>query len=218
MKQAKIILLALIITAAVALTVMLAGCGEAEPAEDSKEPQAVNENQEKEEQNPSSTPEPLNLETDFIYLNITPEEADEIFGEPLTVSNDEFSGFNLITHTYEGVSCVFRTFENEEPRLINLWVLAEGFAPIHGIEVGDSFDSVLSKIELGEDDNIIYSNEMYYYVLSDDMTFFNNSNDTYIGTTVSFSNWGDSYSIKGELDIDFNENDEVYFIRIIINY
>jgi len=163
-----------------------------------------------------TTPKPLSLENDFIYLNITPEEADELFGELLSTDFSDGSGAGLFYRIYQNVSCTFMFGEDGEIRLINLWLLAPGYAPIRGIEVGDLLESVLSKIALDENDSITYNNEMYYYVLSDDMTFFTNTYDTYIGTTVSFNNWGDSYTVKGAMEIDFDENDEVYLIRIIV--
>ena len=228
MKRTKGIFLALIIIT----TVLLGGCGATEPAENT-EPPTVNEKQNKseesknessyennsetktednKEQNVSSSPEPLNLEKDFIYLNIAPEEADELFGESLSARNEN----NFIYRTYQDGSCTFKINEDGKNRLTNLWILTPGYAPVFGIGVGDSLESVLSKIVLTEVDNITYGIEMYYYVLSDDMTFFTNTYDTYIGTTVSFSNWSDSYTVKGALEIDFDENDEVYLIRVIL--
>jgi hypothetical protein len=153
-------------------------------------------------------PKPLNLQYHFAFLHMSAENADNWFGEPLSVEESDSSGANLMYRIYEGISCVFEINEDGNSRLINLWVLFPGYAPVMGIDIGDSLESVLSKIALGENDSITYNVEMYRYELL----------DTYFGTAVSFSNWDESYSVRGSMEIDFDENDEVYFMRIILHY
>jgi hypothetical protein len=166
-------------------------------------------------------PEPLDLATDLIYLNMTMEEADELFGEPLSVlGNDDGSGYGegKYLRTYENAGCVFGTDENGNTYLFSFMIYSKGYAPVRGIEVGDSLETVLSRIALAPEngvDNIEYGVRTYRYEIIRDIMQWSNIPSTYDATIVSYYNSGESFETNGILMFFIDEKiDEVTGIMV----
>jgi len=164
-------------------------------------------------------PEPLNLEKDFIYLNITPEEADELFGEPLSFDENDYSAnYTMYYRTYEDVDCVFKVNENGDMCLINIRICSGEYEPFKGIKIGASFETVLSQIELGENDSITSDIMIHRDVINYDTKIRTNSDEVYRGKIIMFSNSDDFYNIKGTLTIYIDEDiNEIEVISVYLD-
>lgn len=129
----------------------------------------------KSESTPESTGtlEIYNSKKDFIYVGITMQQADALFGEvieenikeDLDWGGNHYPGDTL--HKYKGVWCKFqKTGEQQDMLLTSMTVFSPDYAPVRGIKVGDSIDSVLAKFpnenqemmtnEYGENYKFIY--------------------------------------------------------------
>lgn len=128
----KILLIAIVLSL---ILVAFAGCdGNGEPTNVSP----VSEN--------GATDEdvrPFDAERDFEWLNLTIEQADELFGEPS--ENDDVQDWaGFVTREYSDVQIIFSTYAYSEGRPLSLTVNGGDFSPIRGIRIGDSLESALA--------------------------------------------------------------------------
>ena len=115
---------------------------------------------------------------------MTPEEADELFGELWSVSDQLFDDLSALSYrTYQDVGCDFLIDENGNTSLVAIWFFSPEYAPVRGIKVGDSLESVLFKFSA--DDVVSVKNQRAHRMFIDsDLKVLNNTIDTYNATNV----------------------------------
>jgi RNA polymerase sigma-70 factor (ECF subfamily) len=147
-------------------------------------------------------PQVLDLGTEFIYLNITMAEADALFGEPSAIENNGDYHYR----EYEGVTCTYYPDSDGNLFLHQLTFTAGDFTPVRGIRLGDSLNSVLAKIPLDTFDGISYRGEMS----------IDGGESYFSGTSLIYFNNSDYNTVEGNFNLDFNEDNELVQIRILI--
>lgn len=96
----------------------------------------------------SNKPAPFNAQKDFEFINLTIEQADEMFGELIWMQ--DWTNFNgllydyYMTREYADIIAGF-ILENDKIWLTSLYTESPNFTFVREIRVGDHIDDVLAK-------------------------------------------------------------------------